>query len=680
MSDVESSSGGKRQASEQVEEEYETKKKIKRTRAKLTCLACKKRKTKCDKIYPCSACVTRGVGGECQYEEGIDPPRSSSLNASSSSPSDELLALQHKMEKLERALLSHSVTSGPHSEVDTPASGQTTAVDSPDDLNVRAALQERAFTAIERVVEIPGPHGTGRFLSSLSSSAVNDNRNGVTTSTDVELWPNIVSTSKATSGRTAKWERDLLSVFDALPKKDQLDYLIDFYFTQVQVLHSLFEALETALNCAQWLLRPQFRTLQAVVIVALVEVNCQGPYYSSVQYGPHTDWTRCMYFDVAVGLCKGLQLHKINSAYDVTRLQDPALPACRPIYSFQMASRTFHAVYFLDTLSICAGALASEDVYFVFPEHYVTTREPDNYTDEALLSETPVRPRDAWEKTPFVWEYHMNVCGRFMRITGRLLRHTEDLSYETLMEQSQALREPYQNFLSLGTAYDLNPIESDLFYLMNTSYLQRFLRLHRPFLLRSYRDPNYAQSQTIMLSAARQIVRSHRQQLNAGMSRSKLSRIIVRNASYPYIHHMSSLLALFLHALLDPDSRSEVREDLMTSKEVFGQVLQVGEKFHITLAAKGYCLAAEMIKVIDDPPLDVENIEDIVRDLQSKAVQSRMALLESIQTSKMAAEFRPVDASSPTGMDAASLGGMTWGDPLAMPLFPDMAPESWDIE
>lgn len=49
-------------------------KKSKRPRQVLSCTMCVRRKTKCDKIQPCTACVKRGDPEGCQIETGDEPP------------------------------------------------------------------------------------------------------------------------------------------------------------------------------------------------------------------------------------------------------------------------------------------------------------------------------------------------------------------------------------------------------------------------------------------------------------------------------------------------------------------------------------------------------------------------------------------------------------------------------
>jgi len=48
-------------------------------RAPASCTACTARKVKCEKIFPCKRCISKGIGDECRRE--VRPARSSSSSA-----------------------------------------------------------------------------------------------------------------------------------------------------------------------------------------------------------------------------------------------------------------------------------------------------------------------------------------------------------------------------------------------------------------------------------------------------------------------------------------------------------------------------------------------------------------------------------------------------------------------
>ncbi len=82
----------------------------------------------------------------------------------------------------------------------------------------RAADQERIFTALAG-------------LATVSDRGV-PKPNGMTGVS--ELFPNIMDTS--TIARSHTWTRNMSQIFEALPNKPLMDMMVDFYFTEVQVL------------------------------------------------------------------------------------------------------------------------------------------------------------------------------------------------------------------------------------------------------------------------------------------------------------------------------------------------------------------------------------------------------------------------------------------------------------
>ncbi|ORY25536.1 hypothetical protein BCR39DRAFT_285917 [Naematelia encephala] len=492
--------------------------KVRRHRAKLTCIECKRRKIKCNKTYPCSACTTRGLAERCGYEDGQISP---------GAPSPDIhISPQHGL----RPIPAHQ-----QSDPSSPAhrSSPYRIVDGSDtstgrSATRRAAVQEKAFSVLEDLVVICEPEMQVESSKSDGDVRTAESANG-------KFWPSIVSHS--TAKRSDKWSRDMLQVVEAFPEKARMDHMLEFYFTEVQVLrlhvhqgvfwdetaqfenlrimgmhlsvdpawlaqlaavlwvtshflahepntssarakvgltfpalvelsNTLFEAMETALTCADWLFRPQFRVLQTVLVIATLDFNRQGPYYRGDFVGARPEWTRCMYFDVAVGICKGLALHTNLEIQDFDKLKDPGLPTNRPLYSVEVARRAFYTVLHLDTFTRPDGPGTLPNLSYSFPPFSSSTVEPSNFSDEALVATNPTRARDPWEKTPFIWEYHMNKVTEFWRRIITLLR-SEDLSYDTVMDQSQVLRDFHQNFMTIKATHDLNPIESDAFFLIN---------------------------------------------------------------------------------------------------------------------------------------------------------------------------------------------------------------------
>ena len=177
-------------------------------------MSSKKRKTKCDKAYPCAPCVTRGEAEACGYEKGIVPTA-----RASTVPLDDFLALQNRLERLESMTTpSTTLPRSTHGELYVADTGRR-----------RAAVQEKAFTAIEGLAAV----------MDMDSLIQDKDMNPASTSstTQPKLWPNIVL---GTSGaRSVKWSRDMLFIFETLPSESQINLIVDFFLAEVQIIREL---------------------------------------------------------------------------------------------------------------------------------------------------------------------------------------------------------------------------------------------------------------------------------------------------------------------------------------------------------------------------------------------------------------------------------------------------------
>ncbi|OCF74637.1 hypothetical protein I204_05017 [Kwoniella mangroviensis CBS 8886] len=648
------------------EEVEEDRKKIKRPRAKLTCLNCKRRKTKCDKCYPCSSCTTRGESDSCHYEEGYEL---SSHNLSN----HEYKAIQDRLERIENALLS---SPRPFTSPSTTSRRRMRGEGG-------AATQERAHSVLVASGSKPnyGP-----------SPTFQEDMNPIYPAVRSDTFPNIIpTTTQARSARwhremqlvfdTLPNERQMefitnhyfskmqflgLHIVEGVFRNEMTQFLslksLNLHFSvdpawlaqlvcilwvtchyltkNEQLLRSeaminlglnksglinlaigLYDALEMAFNCSGWLFRPQLRILQTLLVP--IYLNMQGCYHTGPLYGPPSDWSCCLWFDIAVGICKGLDLHLDPKIEDIAKLQDPALPPSRPTYSIQMVRRVFHDLLLFDTYSIINSTDVSRKLLpYAFPDESILTPSPSNYTDQAILSEGQPCPRS--EKTPFVWTLHQNLISQEWRKIVVLLENLDGIPYSAVMERNQVLRDAFTDFLALKADGELNQHESDAFDLTYSSYQQRFLRLHRPFFLRGYRDTQFDYSRITVMNGARQIAKTHRRLLNDSSDRS-----IVKSAVFMFQHHITALPILLLNALHDRSSSAQMRIELMESSEAFMRSFNSGFQLHTRIAAKGVCIADEMIKVIDNPPENLQNIEDL---LQSINVQSKAAEMKLLQT------------------------------------------------
>lgn len=72
--------------------------------------------------------------------------------------------------------------------------------------------------------------------------------------------------------------------------------------------------------------------------------------------------------------------------------------------------------------------------------------------------------------------------------------------------------------------------------------------------------------------------------------------MMVRNAAFLFVHHISALLVLFVNGVGDAGSKVDMRE-LVMSSDVFSQALSSEHGLVVRRAAKGFCIVAELLRV-----------------------------------------------------------------------------------
>ena len=153
--------------------------------------------------------MVRGEADACEYEIGVEPPAQQPLVI----PLSEYMSIKAKLDRVELALQKPLETTHPDSLCQQDRH--------------RAAGQEKVFSAVECLAATSTYDSVGK--------AVNFESVGTCVSSNgSELFPNIIVSS--TVRRSAKWRRDMSQIFEAMPNKAQMDFMLHFYFSEVQVL------------------------------------------------------------------------------------------------------------------------------------------------------------------------------------------------------------------------------------------------------------------------------------------------------------------------------------------------------------------------------------------------------------------------------------------------------------
>ena len=226
----------------------------------------------------------------------------------------------------------------------------------------------------------------------------------------------------------------------------------------------MFEYFETALCCARWMFLPQMRILQALNIMLSVNLSAR----QGVQaIGFSIDNKRCMWLDVAIGIVRGLGLHKLDDPVSQLLLDDPAMPRHLPVYAQELPRRIFACMLSMDTFRTCAhrppGDL--EPGVFALTDGAFSSPFPGNYTDEQLLSPTMIRPRSDNDLTEFSFELHTNHVGRHWR---RLQLKLNQADHDTVMMYDKDLRLNHFDLLTMKATHDLNEDQNAAYLMVNT--------------------------------------------------------------------------------------------------------------------------------------------------------------------------------------------------------------------
>lgn len=140
--------------------------------------------------------------------------------------------------------------------------------------------------------------------------------------------------------------------------------------------------------------------------------------------------------------------------------------------------------------------------------------------------------------------------------------------------------------------------------------MQRFLRLHRPWLVKSIESDSkeFEQSYDTCLSFSTTIVRNHRYVIEhySHTGESMYPPIVAIRGSHLaisrdfvpiYSHHLSAVIILFIIGLLKPGLRADMMGEIRGSLEVFRAVAQPDHDMYARVGPKGYGVIRSMIQV-----------------------------------------------------------------------------------
>ncbi|WWD20927.1 hypothetical protein CI109_105405 [Kwoniella shandongensis] len=670
-------------------DEAESARPIKRKRVTTSCLACNRRKVRCDRTWPCSNCRARNETESCAYMDGHVPAQAIPFRSASG---NEVEALKAQMKQLESHIgrlveaASHSLAPASSLPSSTPRSYPSATSFSAPALSTppsttgpsETSALDRTFLALDDL-----SRGVNKSASNTPAIALTPS-----TQHGVDAWPAIFlgTDSPIPSQRSSQLIYDIVA---AIPKDEMLTMLVDHHFddegaywhyVQRNVLQleieqfnsvrdcpgvllvdpawlallvaisrislrslvsdelfatervtpdgstlasmdsQLDEAFDLALYCAGAFRKPQIRILQAFLIMI-----------SQQQIGRSMgawDQRATFWHDMAISICKLLRLHVITDAMPDQDLPiDPAFPPSCPLYTREWSSRFVHNIVFMDKL---IEAIEADRGGGEHPPgthgfaNLVTIPTPRNFRDEDLWNglETTGRrePHPSFVLTEIIWQIHGFKITRLWRIITGLIRDPSSFTPEVVQSLDAEVRQGDYELLSLRSSYQLKQIEDILLESFHGSYQQRILRLHRSFFLRSYTDNQFAYSQAAALTAARAIIKGHKDVVDRHNTyRPRFLSLVF------FSHHISAAILLFIHGCFKPSDRQRIQEELGSSHELFARarspVLIENLQYWTLSVARGKLFIRAMSEaLLHNPPSDLPAIEKFLLDLNSRGV------------------------------------------------------------
>ncbi|WWC90947.1 uncharacterized protein L201_005885 [Kwoniella dendrophila CBS 6074] len=384
----------------------------------------------------------------------------------------------------------------------------------------------------------------------------------------------------------------------------------------------LCEAFETALHGSRVLHKPQVRIFQALLILL-----------SSKQSGrflEHKDEKGVLWHDVAVSMCKHLRLSSTpESTDDQDLLVDPAFPPFPSLYTREWISRLSHGLLFMDEVITAIetdrrGGDTNHSIRLSAAE--VTTPSPKNYRDEDLWNDKAdtqqrIGPHPSFILTEVSFQLHGFRTAYLWKTISGLIREPSTMTTEIVRAIDADIRQGDYELLSLRTSHQLNRVQDILLESFHGSYQQRCLRLHRHFFLRSYEDSLYDFSQSAALSAARAIIKGHKDVVQKHNTFNPRFLALVF-----FSHHVSAATLLFIHGCLQPTARQGIQEELQSSLELFRKAqppngCEDQERWYTSVSRGRLFIEAMLNALYDNPPTDLPSIENYMMNLNRRGVE-----------------------------------------------------------
>ncbi|KAK9893390.1 hypothetical protein P389DRAFT_175407 [Cystobasidium minutum MCA 4210] len=274
------------------------------------------------------------------------------------------------------------------------------------------------------------------------------------------------------------------------PSKCQLNAVKNSKFGKRDVSDYWRGAAQKALRAAEWVVRPQIRTLQAICLL----LNWQTPgalsqVSDSVSFG--------IWIAAGIRIAQALNIHRLPEGDPLYLMNDPAFPRGPSSIKTEVCRRIWSLLTSFDWLFN-----SRSDTNMIRPSTF-TTAQPRKVNDEDIGLTTEVHPRSREELTDNDLHLVRYQLAEFQLAMSAFLE-TPMKSYDMILDLDSRLQQVVRTLPT--TNYSANGRCKPVYRTVVTCMLlNRVVRLHRPFLIKGLESPTskYAYSAKICISSAR---------------------------------------------------------------------------------------------------------------------------------------------------------------------------------
>nr|XP_019043751.1 hypothetical protein I302_08332 [Kwoniella bestiolae CBS 10118]OCF22681.1 hypothetical protein I302_08332 [Kwoniella bestiolae CBS 10118] len=550
-------------------------------RRALSCTECKRRKTKCSALgkVPCDSCLKRGKPEDCRWEgmesEPIVPPPHEAHAANI----DQVDALKQQVDRLENLVntltnkqtsfsLPHRSPLPDHQYSSSSSDLETAAIDLEHLVvgpGIRPGITETLGSPSKHPQRPPNPSPFP--LSSLFSSASFD-PDLITVLP--QLLPNSPISQKLVESFFEgpihySWHVIARPAFESRLREystlslDQLEIKVDpiWFALYLMVLSlsvkfatadqsplvaatnaqssdlptTLYHASIKALQKSDYLSRPQVGHIQVSILYILFLFH----------FGQSTDQSSIAlrHLDSAITTAQWLELDGLQDTLPSSLVQHPALAGLSPRHALEICKQLYHLLKFMD------GTIFKRPGLWRLARNDDTPLPRNNDDGDYLYTAEP-----AAKSVDQMTEASLSRIGSSFVDTIRSFTSDQNLTLHQIITYDTSLRSVLGLMPSLPDSQN-----SWMMRTLQCSILYRLIRLHRPTLLRGYKESTWKFSSSACVDSAKVILRVQRDiSLCPDLRPAFMRRWI-----------MGSVIVLAIHTILTGDQAQEVLEQVQRS-------------------------------------------------------------------------------------------------------------------